>query len=94
MLLNTSIWIATGGQVSPVTSSILKIQRSREKTQTEYGSNQRTPLCDEGMPQIPKTLKWFATSSKKSRSISTTKLEYFNYESGKQEEANGHLIRV
>lgn len=91
---SASAWIATGGQVSPVTSSILKIQRSRERTLTQYGSNQRTPLYDKGKPQTQKTLKWFAISSKESRRISTIKLEYFNYENGKQEEANGHLIRV
>lgn len=71
-------------------------ERSREKIQTEYGANQRTPLCDKGKSQTQEYVKWFATSSKKPRSISTMKLEYFKYGSGsgKQEEANGHLIMV
>lgn len=42
--LDSILLIATRGQVSPGTTSILKIQRSREKIQTEYGSNQRTSL--------------------------------------------------
>lgn len=74
----TSIWMATRDRVSPVTSWILQIAeiKGKKNPQTEYGANQRTSLCDKGNFQTQKFGKWFATSSKKTRSILTMKAEH------------------